>query len=489
MTKKSAVILSSAVLLLAGAALAVRRLPANQAQAQVPPVHPGGSCSTGKGLPHRAQVDMGVGQITAALSASKMLNRSRSDAYVSVNIEARPAVHREARGPARLVLVIDRSGSMAGEKLSRAQESASGIIDRLDARDSVGIVQYDDSVQVLARPTLLDPAGRTLLKRIIAELGPGGGTNLHGGLVEGLAELGRGNKVSEINRLILLSDGQANVGVVDPIAIAATARKAAEQGRRITTIGMGVDYNEDLMEAIAESGRGQYHYVRDAAGLTKVFAKELEALQGTVATSVELVLEPACAGVEIVDVYGYEWHRQGASVSVPMADLYGSESRRLTAKLHIPAGAAGSADVLRVRLAHRDPSATTVAQSSLALGVEMTADPVAAEASTEKSVVAAAIEVESGVAMRRAAEEYQQGRRAQALQLLADQQTRMQEQSKKYGLPQAAIEQPMRQMAKQSADTNAFEPNSFMGKGMIKGSKSSARSWGKGSYSKSAFEF
>ena len=488
MTKKSAVILSSAVLLLAGAALAVKRLPTNRAQAkEVPPVNPGGACTGGKSLPHRSQADVGFGQMKAALSGSKLLHRANAEAYVAVEIAARPAVRREARPPARVVLVIDRSGSMAGEKLQRAQESAKGIVDRLDAGDRVGIVQYDDTVQVLAHPTRLDEGGRARLRTIIDRISSGGSTNLHGGLVTGLAELSQ--DAGGINRLILLSDGQANAGVVDPAAIAATARQAAEQGRRITTIGMGVDYNEDLMEAIAESGRGQYHYVRDAEGLAKVFAQELEALQGTVATSVELVLEPACAGVEIVDVYGYEWRRQGAQIVVPMADFYGSENRRLTAKLRVSAGESGSADVLRVRFSHRDPGGARVDQSSLALGVELTANAALAEASVEKPVLASVLEVQSGNAMRLAAAEYQKGNRAQAQNVLRTQQAQLQEQGKRYALPQAAIQQPLNELAKQSADTDLFAPDSFMGKNVIKDRKSSARRYGKVSSYNDSFKF
>jgi hypothetical protein len=115
--------------------------------------------------------------------------------------------------------------------------------------------------------------------------------------------------------------------------------------------GLGVDYNEDLMEMVAESGRGQYYFVKDSAGLESVFAGELRSMQGTVATRAELRLTPACNGVEIAEVYGYESRREGGDTVVPLSDLFGGEKRKLIVRLRGPAAALGKKALVRTTLA------------------------------------------------------------------------------------------------------------------------------------------
>src|SRR5213075_2114544 len=115
----------------------------------------------------------------------------------------------------------------------------------------------------------------------------------------------------------------------DPKQIADLARDAAGKGVRISSVGLGLDFNEDLMEAIAESGRGNYHYVREAHQLDGVIAGELAGVQATIATGVELRLTPACAGVELTEVHGYDSHRDGTTLVVPMSDVFGGDRRKL----------------------------------------------------------------------------------------------------------------------------------------------------------------
>ena len=114
-----------------------------------------------------------------------------------------------------------------------------------------------------------------------------------------------------MNRVVLLSDGQANEGVTDRPTLGRIAAGAADRGVRLTTVGMGLDYNEDLMELLAENGRGRYYYVKDAASLEGVFAGELASMQATVASATELQLTPLCAGVEMLEVFGYETRAPG----------------------------------------------------------------------------------------------------------------------------------------------------------------------------------
>ncbi|HLU65200.1 MAG TPA: VWA domain-containing protein, partial [Kofleriaceae bacterium] len=359
-TRKTAAILGAAGALVAAAILINR--PAAEAVSgagepktvsgpiEVPdrPSHP--QCD---GAPARATSDFGAGTLSAALSAGTILRAGGNPVYAAFDLSTAP-VADGPRPPLNLALVIDRSGSMAGERLEHAKSAALGIIDRLAAEDRVALVQYDDAAQVVVASIATDREGKARLRSAISELTVGGSTNLHGGLELGRAEVQRTLAPGQVSRIILLSDGRANAGVVDPTQIADAARAAAERGVRITSVGVGLDYNEDLMEAIAEAGRGNYYFVKQSSDLEKVVAGELTGIQSTVATAVELRLRPACAGVEIAEVIGYESRREGDAVVIPMADLFGNDGRKVLVSLRVPDRENRSIGAVSAELIYRD---------------------------------------------------------------------------------------------------------------------------------------
>jgi Ca-activated chloride channel homolog len=166
--------------------------------------------------------------------------------------------------------------------------------------------------------------------------------------VRGVLQRGR------VNRIILLSDGHANEGITDPSALAEVARRSAQQGIRLSAMGIGQDYNEDLMESLAEYGRGRYHYVAKATDLETILGNELASLKATVAWKTELRIEPGCDGVEVVEAFGYESRREGRVVVVPMSDLFAGDSRRILVSLRVPSNGVGPRSVLRTSLSFED---------------------------------------------------------------------------------------------------------------------------------------
>jgi Ca-activated chloride channel family protein len=136
---------------------------------------------------------------------------------------------------------------------------------------------------------------------MIKEIQTGNTTALHGGWKEG------GNQVSPfriaggLNRVVLLSDGQANVGETNPDAIASDVNRLAKEGVTTSTMGLGVDYNEDLLEAMAESGDGNYYYIESPRQLPDIFQTELKGLMATFGKTVSLGIEPQ-DGVAVLDV-------------------------------------------------------------------------------------------------------------------------------------------------------------------------------------------
>jgi Ca-activated chloride channel family protein len=198
-------------------------------------------------------------------------------AEILVRIQApdAPPGHAAQRPPQALALVIDRSGSMAGRPLDEAKRCAEYVLGKLRPSDAAALVQFDNRVERLWPATALGDG--VAQRAAIAGIDAGGNTNLHGGWSEGAQALaataGQGLK-----RVILLSDGQANEGLVDAAEIAARCAALAAQGVTTSTYGLGNSFNEDLMVAIARAGRGNHYYGDTADDLMEPFQQELELL-------------------------------------------------------------------------------------------------------------------------------------------------------------------------------------------------------------------
>jgi Ca-activated chloride channel family protein len=460
MNRKTATILCAAGGLAAAAAILGTRESRSTTTVPVPlPVKDPPAMLCGAAAPARATADFGAGSFTAALSGAKVLRGGDGEVFLAVDLVAREA-EVATRPPMSLAIVIDHSGSMQGEKIARAREAARGLVQRLGERDRVALVQYDDSAEVLVPAIVTDEAGKRRLVAAIDAIEDAGGTNLHDGMALGRDQVLGQLTPGHVNRVILLSDGNANVGVTDVSTLARIAGDAAERGVRITTVGLGADYNEDLMEAVAENGRGQYYYVKDAGALDGVFAGELRAIQATVATAAELRLEPACDGVEIVEVIGYVSRREGRGVVVPLADVAGGDRRKLVARVRVPTAQAGQAGVLAATLTFATPAGER-RQARAAVGVELTEDAAAVEASADATVLAKVEQADSAITMRRAAEAYQQGDQEGALRLIDARRADARKKAARYKLKDADL-------------APVFNSLDEMGKGMAETSPSAA---------------
>jgi len=198
-----------------------------------------------------------------------------------------------------LGLVIDRSGSMGGKKIEYARQAASYAIEQLLPSDRVSITIYDDQIETLVPSTLATHKSHLLqqIKKISAR----NSTALHAGWVQGGIQVSQHLNPEHLNRVILLSDGLANVGETNPDVIASDVNGLTKRGVSTTTMGIGDDYNEDLLEAMARSGDGNYYYIQSPEQLPSIFQQELLGLMATVGTNVTLGIEPQ-AGVELVEV-------------------------------------------------------------------------------------------------------------------------------------------------------------------------------------------
>lgn len=180
------------------------------------------------------------------------------------------------REPLSIALVLDRSGSMSGQPLAEARACARTIVDRLEPRDHVAVFAFDDHVECFAPP--MPASQRTLLHDAIERIVEGGSTDLHGGWRAGADALAAIGGHAGLRRVVLLSDGGANAGTTDLETITGQCRDLAHAGVSTSTYGLGRSFNEELMQAMARTGRGNAYYGETSADLADPFAEEFDLL-------------------------------------------------------------------------------------------------------------------------------------------------------------------------------------------------------------------
>jgi Ca-activated chloride channel family protein len=235
------------------------------------------------------------------------------------------------RNPLHLSLVIDRSGSMSGRPLAEARHCAEFVLDGLTATDRLSLVVYDDGIETLL-PAVPVAENREVIRHAIRQIASGGSTNLHGGWLQGLDTLRPHVSAQSVSRVILLSDGCANAGLVEPQAIWAQCAEAAAAGIGTSTYGLGSSFNEDLMIGMARSGHGASYYGESAADLMDPFREEFDLLNALCARRLQLEVEPA-PGVKVTMLNAYV---AAAPNAWAMPDLaYGGEAWALL-RLKVP---------------------------------------------------------------------------------------------------------------------------------------------------------
>ncbi len=237
------------------------------------------------------------------------------------------------RAPINVALVLDRSGSMSGMPLEAAKEAAVRFASFLTPQDRLTVVTFDDTVDTIFGPAA---GGTPAAEEAIARVHPGGSTNLSGGWLMGMRLVAK-KSVEGTNRVVLLTDGQANVGIIEPDKLVGLARDGA--GRRVTTtcIGFGPHFNEDLLEPMARGGGGNYWYVESDDQMAGVFEGEIEGLVALAAQNVEVEVRlghPRVAGVTFLQSYPVQQTPEGGW-RVALHDLYAPSPKALGLLFHV----------------------------------------------------------------------------------------------------------------------------------------------------------
>ncbi len=274
-------------------------------------------------------------KLKTELGHSVLLKNKKQKAYIRIHLEGDKPATTEDRPPVNITIVIDKSGSMGGAKMERAKDAAIMAVGRLSSEDIVSIVTYDNQVNVIVPATKVGDSD--YISERIEKIRPGGSTALYAGTEQGISEVKKFLDRNKVNRVILISDGLANIGPSKPDVVAELGKKAAQDGIAITTIGLGLGYNEDLMAKLAFNSDGNHAFVKNAGDLVAVFNNEFGDVLSVVAQDVEIevifhekVVPLRSLGREVI----IEKNR----VKVRLNQIYGAQQKEIILEVEAPEG-------------------------------------------------------------------------------------------------------------------------------------------------------
>jgi Ca-activated chloride channel family protein len=257
-----------------------------------------------------------------------------TDLKINILLRFRANVPESPRRNLNLSLVIDRSGSMGGQPLYHALKAAESVVQQLTPEDIISVVVYDDIVKTVVEPTPV--RNQTGIQQALAQVYAGGLTNLAGGWLKGCEYVKAGLDSQKINRVLLLTDGHANVGLSDPQALTNTSAQKAEDGITTTTLGFAQGFNEDLLIGMARASQGNFYFIQSIDDATEVFGIELDSLRAVVGQNLQVTLELA-PGVTLVDTLSLaqvSQNSQGQTL-LTLGELYEGEDKLLGLSLRV----------------------------------------------------------------------------------------------------------------------------------------------------------
>ena len=294
---------------------------------------------------------------------------------------------RGKRAPVNVAIVLDRSGSMSGQKIEEAKRAAIMAVKQLRDDDIVTVVTYQSTVDVLVPAT--KAADREAICGAIRRIASGGNTALFAGVSKGAQELRKFLDLNRVNTLILLSDGLANVGPSSPGELAQLGASLAREGVAVTTIGLGLHYNEDLMTRLALASDGNHFFAEDAGDLEYAFATEFGDALSAVAQKVTIHIH--CPdGVRPIRMLGREAQISGQDVHASLNQLFKDQTRYLLLEVEIPSARPGGVRrVADVDVAYHDLLAGSAARLRGDAKVSFTDKASVVESKTNRDVMVA----------------------------------------------------------------------------------------------------
>lgn len=260
---------------------------------------------------------------------------SQKYVYLYTELNGGKPLDNPERKPLNIALVIDRSGSMQGDKLQYALKAAKMLVQNLHIGDHFALVDYDDQISTPVFSTTIADNKSAILGQI-DKLYARGSTNLCGGMLEGYNQAKTHFNAEHVNRVILFSDGLANTGISNNDEIKKIAKKKLEEtGISISSFGIGSDYNEQLMTHLAEYGNGNYYFINNADEIPTHLATEMKGLMQVVAQNVSMRIKLPENNLEVEKVYGAAWKVENGELIVDAGSVVAEETRTIMVKFKI----------------------------------------------------------------------------------------------------------------------------------------------------------
>lgn len=364
--------------------------------------HSGGTTEPGVNVPVPVTTPQTTasadGPVSVHVTADQHLRTdAHEDGVIAVELQA-DASSAVTRTPVAIALVIDTSGSMAGDKIEQARAAAEHLVRTLEEGDIVSVVSYGRTAQLVVERQELGSSRREIV-RAINRLGTSGNTCMSCGMAMGYEQLS-GVPAGYAQRVVLLSDGRANAGNSTAHGLSQIAANSTEMNIVTSTIGLGSDYDETIMSAVATSGSGAYYFLPRASEMASIFDRELASLATTVATQVELeITAPTGIRMDASHIAGAD--QSGNTVVISIRQLAAGQSRRFLIPVSYTDDGHGavSAAVRYIDADDRHADATA------SLAIALTDDANAAKATSNPEVVAEWMRLnamqDAEVAMRR----------------------------------------------------------------------------------------
>lgn len=335
--------------------------------------------SPGPGDTPRPDGPTGNGPWVGAAAASDALLAGSQDTFVAVWVDV-PRTQADTRPPAAVALTIDTSGSMAGDKISNARKAAAKFVEQLKDGDMVSLTTFSDAASERVPLTRLDASSRQRIASVIAELRADGGTNLFEGVrLAGLSVMSSPT-THPVRRVVLVSDGLATVGTTSKDMIALLGEKAGDRGVQVTSIGVGLDYDENTLNQLAIRSSGRLFHMEKPEQLASILSTETELLRGTRATNAMVEFVPA-PGVQVVGVEGLRSIPTENGFRIPLGSMFAGQHKEFIVRARTSLTSAGSMPIASVRLLFQDPNEGNLERVQEAVArVDVVNDPTVAEA-------------------------------------------------------------------------------------------------------------
>ncbi len=324
-----------------------------------------------------------------------------------------------SRRSINLSLVLDRSGSMSGSPLRNAIKAAEQLVDFLQPEDYLSVVIYDDVAETVILPQLVTE--KKTIKAAIKKIRARGLTNLSGGWLMGCDQVKSQQTSQQLNRVLLLTDGLANRGIVAPPVLVNTAKEKAEAGIMTTTLGFGNGFNEDLLIDMAEAGGGNFYFIQSGDDAANVFNIEMESLTSIVGQNLTVNLSTKNK-IQVAEVLNkYPSHDKEQGVEVFLGDVYQVESKPLVLQFKIPAIATeGTVDLGTIEYSYERVIDGSIQKftASLPLAITVVSDEIASKVEINGDVTQQASQLRIAKKKERAVAIADEGDYQQAAEIL-----------------------------------------------------------------------